>query len=289
MAKPLKDGLDYFPLSTGPDTKMDLVEAEVTLMPGVAAFGTIVKLEKMIHGEIGYYCEWTTDIALLFAKRNGISMAELNETVTAALNRGIFDKNLYEKYQILTSEEIQEIYFRAIKRRTKLNVVEEYLLFPIAKNKENVNKNEVFAHNNLKNVCKSTQSKVKKNKVNESILKESKINETQSAVSSAIKTYEMNIGFPSTIIVQKIEDWLTDVDVSLLEYAIDQAVLHNKKSWSYIEAILRTQFNNGNKTRLSAEAINGRITHSNENPFFKLMKEMEEDDEEGNDFVTVDA
>ena len=57
----------------------------------------------------------------------------------------------------------------------------------------------------------------------------------------------------SSIISQKITAWLDDVDETLIVYAIEQAVENNKRSWSYIEAILNNHFKGGRKTRLDAE------------------------------------
>ena len=44
MARPLKDGVDYFPLDTVLDTKFELIEAEY----GLTGFAVVVKLLQKI-------------------------------------------------------------------------------------------------------------------------------------------------------------------------------------------------------------------------------------------------
>ena len=130
MARPVKSNLDYFPLDCNLDQKFQLLEAE----HGIAGFGIIVRLFQTIYGEEGYYMKWDKDSLILFAtkivmdgdinyKTNFIS-----SVVNTALNRGIFSKEMYDKYQILTSRGIQERYAEALKRRSKIFLENAYLL-----------------------------------------------------------------------------------------------------------------------------------------------------------------
>ncbi len=171
MARPLKNGIDYFPLDTVLDTKFDLIEAEF----GLTGFAIVVKLFQKIYGEQGYYCEWTDEVALLFSHKVGGGNA-VSEIVKASVKRGIFDKNLYDKYSILTSKGIQERYFEAVNRRTQINVISEYLLVSDTVFGENVSKNRVNVDKNSKNAYKNPQSKEKESKVNKTRLNESKTN-----------------------------------------------------------------------------------------------------------------
>ena len=90
MARPTKSGIDYFPLDTVLDTKFELIEAEF----GLTGFAVVVKLFQKIYGEQGYYCEWTDEVALLFAHKCGGGNA-VSEIVSASIKRGIFDKGMY--------------------------------------------------------------------------------------------------------------------------------------------------------------------------------------------------
>lgn len=165
MSRPIKSGVDYFPLDCVLDQKFELIEAEF----GLKGFAVIVKLYQKIYGEFGYYCEWTNEVALLFSRKIGEGCSAVSEIVSASIKRGIFDKDLYEKYGILTSRGIQERYFSAVSRRDQVEVKSEYLLVKVTQKKENVDKNPVNVCNNPENVCNNPQSKGKKSKVKNSI------------------------------------------------------------------------------------------------------------------------
>lgn len=162
MARPIKSGVDYFPLDTVLDTKFKLIEAEF----GLTGFAVIVKLFQKIYGEQGYYCEWTNEVALLFSHECGGGKA-VSEIVSAAIKRGIFDKGMYDKYSILTSKGIQARYFEAVSRRTQVNVKSEYLLICDTDLADNVNKNRVSVNINPQNADRNSQIKEKEIKLNE--------------------------------------------------------------------------------------------------------------------------
>jgi hypothetical protein len=243
VARPLKDGVDYFPLDTVLDTKFELIEAEY----GLTGFAVVVKLLQKIYREHGYYCEWTDEVALLFSKQLNEGCNVVSEIVRASVKRGIFDKDLFDKYHILTSNGIQKRYFEAVNRRTQINVIDEYLLVSDTQIWENVNKNQVIAYKNPENVCNNPQSKGKKSKLN-------KRKEEENAASAVVAAYESNIGSISRLVYDKLTAWLDSVDESLVLYAIEQAAVNGKCTYSYIEAILNNHFKCGRKTRTEAEA-----------------------------------
>ena len=132
-----KNGISFFPLDVCLDTKFDLIEAEF----GLQGFAVVVKLYQRIYGEQGYYCDWTNEVALLFAHKVGLGGSVVSEIVNASVKRGIFDKTLFDKYQILTSKGIQDRYFEIVNRRKSVEVDERYLLVSCCKNQKNVCKN----------------------------------------------------------------------------------------------------------------------------------------------------
>lgn len=160
----MKSGIDYFPLDVALDEKFELIEAEF----GLTGFGVVVKLLQKIYGGQGYYVEWTNEVALLFAKRVGLSGGVVSEIVEASVKRGIFDKTLYDKYHILTSKGIQKRYFEAVGRRKSVEVEGAYLLV----NTADFSKNASIAVKNVdifpKNADISQQSKVEESRVEES-------------------------------------------------------------------------------------------------------------------------
>jgi hypothetical protein len=167
MARPKKQGLDYFPLDCDNDDKFDLIESEF----GLAGFAIIIKLYQKIYKEHGYYGDWGSGVGLVFAHKNGVGASLVSEIIESALKNGIFDNDMYQKYGILTSRGIQKRYFAAVERRHQIEVKNEYLLIDYTSKKVNVDINRVNADINRVNADINPQSKVKESKV-----KESKVN-----------------------------------------------------------------------------------------------------------------
>ncbi len=240
------NGVDYFPLDVTLDDKLELTEAEF----GLTGFAVVVKLFQKIYGGQGYYCEWNDEVALLFSRKIGLGGNAVSEIVSASVKRGIFDKTLYEKYKILTSSGIQKRYFKAVSRRKSVEVEKQYLLCDCAQFLKNV---DIFYKNGdifTKNANTIEQSKRKDSKEEDSKEEDSKENKELVVI---VSEYEKNIAPISSIIVEKIEEWLKEVDSSLIMYALEQAVLKNKKSWSYINGVINNCYKSGKKTRADAE------------------------------------
>jgi uncharacterized protein DUF4373 len=158
MARPIKDGLDYFPLDVTNDDKLDLIEAEF----GVVGWSIIIKLYRRIYKN-GYYTRWTEDELLLFGKQINVDNNLINAVINKSIERNLFNEEMFNKYKILTSNGIQKRYLEATHRRKGLSLVKEYCL-PVVD--EYINR--VNVNINFQNVDKSTQSKVKYSRVEES-------------------------------------------------------------------------------------------------------------------------
>lgn len=165
----MKSGIDYFPLDVALDEKVELIEAQF----GLTGFAVLVKLFQKIYGGEGYYAEWTNEIALLFAKKIGSNGNAVSDIVDAAVKRGIFDKTLYDKYQILTSKGIQKRYFEAVSRRKNVEVKGAYLLVNATDFLKNVCILKENADISPENADISQQSKVEESRVEKSRGKES--------------------------------------------------------------------------------------------------------------------
>ncbi|HEV2474582.1 MAG TPA: DnaD domain protein, partial [Chthonomonadales bacterium] len=60
--------------------------------------------------------------------------------------------------------------------------------------------------------------------------------------------YEQNIGLLSPLIADELKDAAEQYPVEWIEAAFREAVLHNKRKWSYIRAILRRWETEGRQT-----------------------------------------
>lgn len=164
MSRPIKKGLDYFPLDVAMNTKVNLIEAEF----GIVGFAVVVKLFQKIYGEQGYYCEWTKEVALLFSRNVGLGNNVVSEIVCTCVKRGIFDKAMFENEHILTSAGIQKRYLAA-KRTSDFSKIEQsYLLLTLPSNTIIAAKKGIIETEKGVNAAKSTQRKENKSKVNKS-------------------------------------------------------------------------------------------------------------------------
>lgn len=253
----MNNGINYFPLNVHLDDKFELIEAEF----GLKGFAIVVKLFQKIYGQQGYYCEWTEDVALLFGKNVGLGGDAVSEIVRAAIKRGIFDSELYDKYQILTSRGIQERYFEAVSRRKEVEVRKEYLLIKVDQIYKNVRILNENVNISSKNVNISEQKKVEESKAKEKKVEEKKLPRLPARI---VKIYESNIAPLTPITLRGLDDWLNDMSEGVVIYAIEEAVKNNKRNYGYIEAILRNHFNAGRTTLAEVQGAK-RAYKGNEN------------------------
>jgi len=240
--------IPWFPLEVHLDDRYDLVEAEF----GLTGFAVVVKLLQKIYGGHGYYCEWTKDVALLFSKKTGLGGNVVSEIVSASISRGIFDKPMYEKYRILTSREVQERYFEAVSRRKRVEVRGEYLLFRADqkyKNVINLSENADISEEN---------ADIYKQRKEEKSIEKYSTEEERKDVSSVVVEYQNNISSVTPMVRESIIDWLDKVSADVIIWAINEASVNNKRSWKYIEGILRNQVSGGRTTMEQIEEYEKR-------------------------------
>ncbi len=159
MARPLKDGLDYFPLDVDIDNddKFQMIEGKY----GNDGFTVIIKTIMWIYAN-SYYRYYGENEGLLLIKRVNVDINRVNAIINDAIEWGIFDKKLFSKYKILTSNGIQKRYWGAVERRINVKIIREYWIYE-------PDRVLVSANINLINVSNKGKSKVDQSKVDQSI------------------------------------------------------------------------------------------------------------------------
>lgn len=248
--RPLKPGIDYFPLDVGffQDAKIK----RITKAQGYKSISVLICLLSNIYRKDGYFLKWNEDMPCLIADELGSGASEgvVTEVLSKALSVDFFAAGIFDEYRVLTSAGIQLRYFTAIERRKRVEIVKEYFLLNPADLKKNVvwknaitapffNKTEqisINVDNNSINVDINTQSKVKKSKV-----KESRAEETATAISPAVlDAYQNNIRpICSSIELEKLADDIERYGEAITIKAIERAAIRGKRSLGYIEGILR--------------------------------------------------
>lgn len=166
VARPIKQGLEYFPLDLVFEDKIELIEAEF----GLQGFAVVIKLYQKIY-QNGYFAEWDDDVLMLYSLRINTEKTLVNSIITRCLERKIFDREIFNKYKVLTSNGIQKRYLKVCKdcKRKHVPFIKEYLL---CNNSELIGVISEFTSINSEETpvysAFSTQSKVKKSKEKES-------------------------------------------------------------------------------------------------------------------------
>lgn len=109
MARPLKQGLDYFPLDVG--FLQDMKVRRIIKSCGASAISVLIWLLGSCYRDEGYYIWWTEDLPFIVADEIGVTEGCVQEVVKRALQVGFFDAGMKEKHGILTSAGIQKKIF----------------------------------------------------------------------------------------------------------------------------------------------------------------------------------
>lgn len=108
----INKGIPYFPTPANffDEEVMELLEAKF----GVLASYMVMRLLCKIYKE-GYYISWGKEQNLIFVRKVGGGIKEdmMEKIVDLLLEKGFFHKETYEKHGILTSEQIQRVWFEA--------------------------------------------------------------------------------------------------------------------------------------------------------------------------------
>ena len=162
MARPIKQGLDYFNIDILMDDKIELLEAKWKL----EGFAILIKLFQKIYSN-GYYYPWSEKEQLLFAGKIHKEIDVVKNFINDCINFEIFDKKMLEKQGVLTSRGIQKRYFAAVFRRKKIEVCQRLILIDI-NNFINDDSKLINVDINSINSSFGTQSKGKESKVKNS-------------------------------------------------------------------------------------------------------------------------
>ena len=125
----IKQGLDYFPLST--DFMHDRIVRRVMKREGDSAFTVLIYIMSYLYSGEGYYVRADTDFCdelsdQLFSTDNDT----VRRVIRLFIEYGLFDSALYERYSILTSEDVQRQYLFITKRRSRHHICPDYCLLP---------------------------------------------------------------------------------------------------------------------------------------------------------------
>lgn len=182
MARPLKDGVDYWNKDGNfySDKKIRLLRSEFGAM-GMYALDYIL---CEIYRNDGYYATVDKDWYRLVSDGAvcGGSANFIEELIKGCVRRSFFDKRVFDMFGVITSRGIQKRYIRMVSKRKEIRMIEEFFLLDLENGIEvpddirgkivlkcvSDGKNSVSYTESPVNDVRNTQSKVKQSKVKQS-------------------------------------------------------------------------------------------------------------------------
>lgn len=188
MARPEKEGIDYFPLN------VDFIDDKKNIKPIISQFGADgIALLIYLYCDIyknGFYTKVNDDFIYVASMDLRMNCNKIRQMLNNFLERSLFDKTLFKTVKVLTAPGIQRRYQLAIKERVRKRkspvIVDQNLwlipleeitevsvkidnvttLVKVISFSESPRNNEVIPRNNEENPCNNQQSKVKESNNN---------------------------------------------------------------------------------------------------------------------------
>ncbi len=285
MRKP-KQSLEFWQFDVGLFDDGKIIDLNEKYGPlGEAIFFRIM---CYISENEGYYAKLSDALILYIYRSVGSKWIRNRQVISEVISYcgvcGLFDVNLLSQ-SIITSRGIQRRWQFAKKRQQSFQATKFWLLedesepglSDYTQNNDNCNNNAVSCNNNADNCNKNDDINKNTIKTNENKTEDTPA-ELSPAAAELFSFYQKNMAIPITpMTMERLLAWMNDVDVSLIEYAIEQAVGQNKRTWAYVEAILNNHANAGRKTRAEAEKSNPKNGSNAKPTKFSNFDQREQD------------
>ena len=237
MARPLKDGVDYFPKDTDfyGDDKVRLLRAEFQ-SKGMYLLDYLL---CDLYGKNGYFIRWGKDKCYLVSDGAGCGCAPnfVEEFVNRCVACSFFDERVFNVFGVLTSSGIQRRYIRMFNSRPDIPMIKEYWLLDV-NDKKDVPKGALDKLT-FKSI-KSTDNPDKSTDNPQNKIEESKdIYMDEGTLREVAQSFEMTFGktiggLDRTIILELVQRYPKDLIIE----AIRVAKANNAASAKYIRSIL---------------------------------------------------
>lgn len=125
MARIAKSGLEYFPMDI--DFFQDIKVRKLIKRQGGKAVTVYALLLCLIYKN-GYYMQWDDELPFIGSELSGFDEAYVSEVIKTCLTLGLFDKNLFDNEQVLTSKGIQVRYCNIQRLNKRMSRIDKYSL-----------------------------------------------------------------------------------------------------------------------------------------------------------------
>lgn len=254
MARPRKDGLDYFPLDV--NFLSDLKIKKIIRAYGAQAVAVVMSVLTTIYRDNGYFANYDEDLIFIIADELKLEDSYVKNVIEKLIEVDFLNKEQKEKNNILTSIGIQERYLKACERRVKTTLNATYNLLNDSSNElpqtESTPEGSFCKQKPRStgvNDSKSTQSKVNKNKVNKNKINNNLLtsSEKNSDVQELVNMYQENFGICNSLVINDLEKSLgyLDKDAIIESFRLS---LEKDNPYLYMKGIWAKWKENGIKT-----------------------------------------
>ena len=273
MARPRKDGLDYFPLDV--NFLSDLKIKKIIRAYGAQAVAVVMSVLTTIYRDNGYFATYDDDLIFIIADELKLEDSYVKDVIEKIIEVDFFSKEQKEKNNILTSIGIQERYLKACERRVKTTLNATYNLLNDSSNElpqtESTSDGGLCIQkprSTVVNDSKSTQSKVNKNKVNKNKINKKLVtsSEKNSDVQELIEMYQENFGVCNSLVINDLEKTLGILDKDAIVESFRLSI-GKDNPYQYMKGIWAKWKENGIKTY--AQVKHNEEKHKQNRPRYK--------------------
>ncbi len=246
MARPIKKGLDYFPLDVG--FFNDIAIKGLKGKYGADGITVYLYILCAAYGGRGYYIKADDDFEDAIVDDLNMSYEKIGQIINFLCRRSLLDGKLFTSDKVLTSRGIQERYQEAVKARgakTVIDIEQKYWVLdegetaPYIKVTQNHGFSEKNGSYSEKNPSYSEKNDTKESKGKKSKVNESKEKESSAAAAACFAEYEKYIGTITPSVAEGIDFYLSkgmtpELIVRLIQYSCEK----NARSWQYINAVM---------------------------------------------------
>lgn len=250
MARPKKNGLDYFPL----DADFFASKKIKILKSRYGADGVVIYIYLLCEiYKKGYYLKVDSDFEYIISDDLNMSIDKVKQVLTFLLERSMFDKQLFQSDAVLTSAGIQRRFQLAVKERAKKNPIKVDGFWLLEKSEtEPFIKVTLFEDFSQKNVSYSGKNS---NNSREKSLKKSKVNN----IYIYYKNPQLNEAFNQYISMRQEKDGINDAQIDALRYNLEKLSQDDQERI----AIIKKAFVSGWKSFYPISHPNGQKQQNN--------------------------
>jgi DnaD/phage-associated family protein len=238
MARPVKEGLSYFPFDVDffSDRKIKILKSRY----GADGITLYMYLLCEVYKN-GYYLKTDDDFLYIISDDLNMSYEKIRQIMNFLLERSLFNDTLFKSDKVLTSVGIQRRFQEAIKSRASKRTVEINKFWLLEKNetqsfiKVNIksDKSENNSNKSENNSSKSEINDTKKSKVNKNKVNESKVD------NNIFLIYE-NCGFGTinNFTKEQLEAMVNDFSFEWVKEALEIATANGARNLKYVQRVL---------------------------------------------------